>query len=137
MPTIDFTGQVAIVTGAGSGIGEATALALAGRGAALLINDPAPGLAEAVAGEIRARGGRAEAETSAVGSPEAARRIVEAALAAFGRVDVLVNNAGIARPGAFGEVSTEAVESVLAVNLLGPYALMQAAWSITRRGSEG
>lgn len=132
MDDIDFTGQAAIVTGAGSGIGEATARLLARRGAAVLVNDPAGELAEAVAARIRGDGGQAQAETTAVGGHDAARAIAQAALDAFGRIDILVNNAGIARPGAFGVVADEDIDLVLAVNLLGPFALMRAVWPAMR-----
>src|SRR3546814_11819895 len=86
---IDFDGQSAIVTGAGAGIGRETALILASRGAKVLVNDPAPGLAQAVVEEIAAAGGEAAAETTPVGSVGAARRIVQPATERFGRVDLL------------------------------------------------
>jgi NAD(P)-dependent dehydrogenase (short-subunit alcohol dehydrogenase family) len=137
-PALTFEGQAAIVTGAGSGIGRATALLLAARGAKVLVNDPAPdGRAEAVAREIIDAGGEAIAEGSAIGTPAAARAIVDAALTRFGRIDILVNNAGIARPGAFDAVSDEAIDLVLAVNLAGPYALTRAAWPTFRAQGYG
>lgn len=125
---IHFNGQSAIVTGAGAGIGRETALLLAARGARVLVNDPAPGAAQAVVDEIEAAGGEAFAETTPVGPGAAARAIVQTALDHFGQVDVLINNAGIARPAPFGEDSDEDIERIFAVNLLGPYALMRAVW---------
>lgn len=126
--TIDFHGQSAIVTGAGAGIGRETALLLATRGAQVMVNDPAPGAAQAVVDEIEAAGGTAIAETSPV-APENAGRIVDTAVTRMGKVDILVNNAGISRPAPFGEDSDEDIAAVFAVNLLGPYALMRAVWA--------
>lgn len=125
---IQFDGQSAIVTGAGTGIGRETALILAARGAQVLVNDPAPGAAQAVVDEIGAAGGKAFVETTPVGPGDAARNIAQAALDRFGQVDILVNNAGITRPAPFGEDSDADIEQVFAVNLLGPYALMRAVW---------
>jgi NAD(P)-dependent dehydrogenase (short-subunit alcohol dehydrogenase family) len=135
---IDFSGQAAIVTGAGSGIGRAIALALAARGARVLVNDPAgDGRAEAVCAEIRSGGGVATAEMSPVGSHESARCIAQAALTAFGRTDILVNNAGISRPAPFGDGADREIDLVLATNLLGPYALMRAVWPAMRSQGHG
>jgi NAD(P)-dependent dehydrogenase (short-subunit alcohol dehydrogenase family) len=128
MAGLDFHGDAAIVTGAGGGIGRATALALAAHGAAVLVNDASFDAADAVSEEIRNTGGLAVAEGSAVDAPEAATAIVAAAVAAFGRVDILINNAGISRPAAFGNDSDEDIARVMAVNLMGPYALMRAVW---------
>lgn len=125
---IDFSGQGAIVTGAGSGIGRETALLLASRGAKVLVNDPAREMAQAVVDEIRAAGGAAAAELTPVGSVDAAKRIVRAAADFFGPVDILINNAGISRPGPFGQDSDADIERVFQINLLGPYALMRAVW---------
>src|SRR3954471_6792407 len=109
-PAIDFNGQVAIVTGAGGGLGYAIARELARRGAAVLVNDyggsvqgegASPDRAEAAAAALRGEGAKAVANAVAVGSPESARAIVAHAMESFGRVDILVNNAGIARPCSF------------------------------------
>src|SRR6476659_9590871 len=103
---ISFEGRVAIVTGAGRGLGRAYALELARRGAAVVVNDlggPGDGLdhdagpADAVVAEITAAGGRAVASYASVAAPEAAASIVEHAMDSFGRVDVVVANAGILR----------------------------------------
>src|SRR3546814_11420599 len=132
---IDFDGQSAIVTGAGAGIGRETALILASRGAKVLVNDPAPGLAQAVVEEIAAAGGEAAAETTPVGSVGAARRIVQTATDRFGRVDILIQNAGISRTAPFGKDGAASIERVFSVNLFGPYALMNP--EERRAGKEG
>lgn len=137
---IRFDGQVAIVTGAGGGMGRAYALELARRGAQVLVNDygggvlgqqdGTPGPAHAVVADIRAAGGQAEANGQAVGTADAARAIVRAALDAFGQVDILVNNAGTALAGSFTAHRDEDVERHYATNLIGGHHLMRAVWAL-------
>lgn len=134
---IRLDGQAALVTGAGQGVGRATALALAERGARLIVNDANGEAAESVSEEIRTAGGTAFAESSAVGSVEAARCMIDTAVERFGRLDILVNNAGISRPGAFGSESDADIDLVFEVNLLGPYRLMRAAWPVMRKQGYG
>ena len=136
---IRFDGRVAIVTGAGGGLGRAYALELARRGASVLVNDyggdvrgqqdGSPALAEQVVAEIRAAGGTAAADAHAVGSGEAARAIVAAASRAFGRVDILINNAGTALPGAITAYDDAAVDRHYSVNLIGGHHMMRAVWT--------
>ena len=145
---LDLSGQVAIVTGAGRGIGRETALGLAKRGASVVVNDyggggdtMSPGtigVAQAVVDEIRAAGGTAIADATSVGTGAAADTLVGAAVQAFGRLDMLVNNAG----GSLGqpridEDSDEQAEGVIRTNLLGPYMLVRRAWPIMKRQAYG
>ena len=136
--SIDLTGQVAIVTGAGNGMGRAYALDLAARGAAVLVNDYGGGVlgeqdgssgpAQAVVDEILALGGRAVANCRAVGTADNARAIARTAIDAFGRIDILVNNAGTGIAGPFTAHSDEAIERHYATNLIGGHHLMRAVW---------
>ena len=123
-----LTGRVAIVTGAGSGIGRAEALALAREGANVVVNDlprGEPFAAETVAGEIRAAGGEAVAVNLSVSRMESAAQIVQAALDSFGRLDILVNNAGFGRIAPIWEMSEAEWDSVIAVNLKGSFAMVR------------
>ena len=136
--TMSFSGQVAIVTGAGGGMGRAYALELARRGAAVVVNDYGGGVlgeqngsaapAEAVVEEISAAGGQGIANGLAVGTAANGRAIVRAALDAFGRIDILVNNAGTGIAGPFTAHDDEAIERHYATNLIGGHHLMRAAW---------
>ncbi len=126
-------GKIAIVTGGGRGIGRGHALALAAQGAAVLVNDFGGAFsgdgrvnsepAEAVAQEIIAAGGRAAVDTTDVADWDAAGKIVENAIGAFGRVDIVVNNAGIARFAKIHNATCEDWERTIAVNLTGTAAL--------------
>ncbi len=137
--TIDFKGQVAIVTGAGGGLGRAHALALAARGAKVLVNDlggardgsgGSVSAAEAVAAEIRAAGGEALANGASVTDFAAVQAMVQQAMTAWGRVDILVNNAGILRDKTFAKMELADFELVLQVHLMGAVHCNKAVWPI-------
>ena len=146
MEKIDFSGQVAIVTGAGGGIGRGIALLLAQRGARVLVNDyggnafGASGnsaMADAVVAEIRQAGGEAVADATAVGSAAAANKIRDAALAAFGRIDVLVNNAGIVNYDNVEKISDADLDRVIEINFLGAFRLLRAVWPVMEKQGYG
>src|SRR5262245_10547473 len=129
-------GKVAIVTGAGGGIGREMALTLGAAGAKVVVNDVGASLAgegadqgpaERVVGEVRGRGGAAAASTDSVSTWAGANRIVQTALDAFGRVDVVVNNAGILRDGLFHKRTVEDWEAVIQVHLMGSFYVSRAA----------
>ncbi|MCW5569806.1 MAG: SDR family oxidoreductase [Steroidobacteraceae bacterium] len=129
-------GKVAVVTGAGGGIGREIALLMARHGAKVVVNDigaslsgdgRSAGPAEQVVGEIRALGGEAVASTDSVADPASAERIVGSALAAFGRIDCIVNNAGILRDRIFHKMSVDDWDSVLKVHLHGAFFVSRAA----------
>jgi NAD(P)-dependent dehydrogenase (short-subunit alcohol dehydrogenase family) len=128
MATTDMTGQVAIVTGGGRGLGRAHCLALSSLGASVIVNDLVPERAEAVVSEIENAGGRAIGSVESIGTPEGCRAIVQQALDAYGTVDAVVNNAGIMRNAMFEDQSPRILDEVLAVHILGPFFLTQAAW---------
>lgn len=116
-------GRTVIITGAGGGLGRAYALAFAAEGANVVVNDIRQSAAEDVAGEIRAAGGQAIANADDITRLESAQRIVDAALAAFGEVHVLVNNAGILRDRMFLSLSEEDWDLVMQVHLKGHFCL--------------
>lgn len=136
MNPIRFDGRVAVVTGAGGGLGRAHALLLASRGAKVVVNDPGGAVngvggddaaAHRVVAEIRAAGGEAVASLHSVSEPEGARAIVQVAADTWGRVDVLVNNAGILRDKSLVKMDPADFASVVAVHLLGSAWCTQAA----------
>jgi NAD(P)-dependent dehydrogenase (short-subunit alcohol dehydrogenase family) len=138
--------KVAIVTGAGSGIGQAIAIAMARAGAAVVINDIGVSLsgeggsaspAEETKALIEAAGGRAIISTDSVSEWESAQRIVAAALDAFGRLDVVVNNAGILRDAFFHKMTPEQWTSVVNVHLNGSFFVSRAAAEVFRSQASG
>jgi NAD(P)-dependent dehydrogenase (short-subunit alcohol dehydrogenase family) len=131
-----YDGRVAIVTGAGRGVGRATAILLASRGASVVVNDlpgdasasSARSAADDVVAEIVAAGGRAVANYASVSSESGPREIVKAALDAFGRIDALVNNAGNERSVAFQDCTLEDLRSPMEVHYFGTAGVTLAAW---------
>lgn len=117
-----LVGKNCIVTGAGRGIGRAVALAFAGQGANVLVNDVDSDVADVVAKEVEAFGVKAATDTVAIGTVEAAESLVAAALDAFGDIDVLVNNAGILRDKMLHTMSEEDFDLVIQVHLKGTWA---------------
>jgi NAD(P)-dependent dehydrogenase (short-subunit alcohol dehydrogenase family) len=135
--TIDFNGRVAVVTGAGGGLGRQHALALAARGAKVLVNDLGGSLdgsggsvsaAQAVVNEIRAGGGEAMANGASVTDFAAVQAMVQQAVDAWGRVDILVNNAGILRDKSFAKMDLADFRLVLDVHLMGAVHCCKAVW---------
>ncbi|MBI4182666.1 MAG: SDR family oxidoreductase [Proteobacteria bacterium] len=136
--TEPLAGRAAVVTGAARNIGRAIALALAGAGAAVLINARRDaGAARAVAGEIEAKGGRALIHIADVTDEGAVAAMAEAAVGAFGRIDILVNNAGLRRQKPFDEMTFAEWREVLAVNLDGPFLCARACVPHIRKAGGG
>ncbi len=132
-----WEGRVAIVTGAGGGLGKDYALALARRGVSVVVNDIGCSpigqgldnrLADDVAGEINNAGGRAVSDFTDAGERSAGRTLVERALDSFGRLDIVINNAGITGGGPFGQLTEEAFDQVVEVSLGSTTRLVRAAW---------
>jgi NAD(P)-dependent dehydrogenase (short-subunit alcohol dehydrogenase family) len=134
---INFKNRVAIVTGAGGGLGRQHALALGARGANVVVNDFAAEPAEAVAAEIRAAGGSAIAAAASVSDETAVAAMVKTAMDQWGRVDILVNNAGILRDKSFAKMDLADFRLVLDVHLMGAAICTQAVWNIMRAQKYG
>ncbi len=137
MDKIDFSGQVAVITGAGGALGAAYCRELARRGAAIVANDlgGAPtgageshDYADAIASELKASGARAIANYDTVATAAGGQAIIDAALSAFGRVDIVISNAGNQRNRAFGEMTEEDIEAVFAVHAKGAFFVCQPAY---------
>ncbi|HEX9847170.1 MAG TPA: SDR family NAD(P)-dependent oxidoreductase, partial [Acidimicrobiia bacterium] len=143
---ITFDGRVAIVTGAGGGLGKTYAVELARRGARVVVNDLGGAVdgtgasrlaADLVVEEITAAGGEAVASHDSVSTEEGGRSIVAAAVDAFGTVDIVVSNAGILRDKSFAKMTMAEVEAVVDVHLKGGFYVSQPAFAIMREKSYG
>src|SRR5215470_10206548 len=146
MADLGFDGRVAIVTGAGGGLGREHAKLLAARGALVVVNDLGGAVdgsggsaspAQQVVEEIKAAGGEAVADAHSVGTPEDGEAIVQTALDAFGRVDIVVNSAGILRDKAFHNLEPDMLEAVLTVHLKGAFYVTRHAWKLMREQNYG
>ena len=133
---IDLTGRVAIVTGAGGGLGRAHALLLAQRGARVVVNDLSAN-AEAVAQEIVAAGGQARAVLGSVSDAARVQDMVDDVLNTWERVDILVNNAGILRDKSFAKMSLDDFRLVVDVHLMGAATCTKAVWDTMRAQNYG
>ncbi|MBL3699550.1 SDR family NAD(P)-dependent oxidoreductase [Leucobacter luti] len=132
-----FDGRVAVITGAGRGLGRAHALLLAARGARVVVNDfggshegegASAGPANDVVAEIVAAGGEAVADTNDIGTEAGCHALIETAITAFGRTDIVVNNAGISRWATFPEADADNLERTLDVHVRGTWHTTRAAW---------
>jgi len=144
--TISFAGKVAIVTGAGGGLGRCHALELARRGARVVVNDLGGALdgsggnseaSEKVVAEIKAAGGEAIANGASVSDDAGVAHLVKQTLDAFGRIDILIANAGILRDKSFGKMELKDFEAVMAVHLMGTVKPAKAVWPIMKEQGYG
>ncbi len=143
---IDLSGQVAVITGAGGGLGRAHALLLASRGAKVVVNDlggdtggtgQSISAAQKVVDEINALGGEAMADGASVTDELKVGAMMASALERWGRIDILINNAGILRDRSFSKMSLEDFRAVVDVHLMGAVACTKAVWEIMREQRYG
>jgi NAD(P)-dependent dehydrogenase (short-subunit alcohol dehydrogenase family) len=146
MADLGYDGKVAVITGAGGGLGRSHALELAKRGALIVVNDLGGSVdgqggshtaAQQVVDEIKAAGGEAVPNYDSVATAEGGKAIVQTALDAFGRIDIVINNAGILRDAAFKNMTPELLEPVIDVHLKGAFYVTQAAWQHMRDQNYG
>ena len=146
MPELRFDDRVAVITGAGRGLGRSYALFLASKGAKVVVNDLGVGLkgegadagpAEEVVQEIKAAGGEAVACTDTVTTPEGGKAIIDTAIKHYGRIDILIHNAGNVRRGSLKELSYEDFEAVLDVHLRGAFHVVRPAFPLMCQAGYG
>jgi len=146
MSDIRFDGRVAVITGAGGGLGKTYALELARRGASVVVNDlggssdgrgGSSSMADATVKEIIEAGGKAAANYDSVATPEGGKAIIQTALDNFGKVDILVNNAGILRDKSFLKLEPKDLEAVLDVHLKGAFFVTQPAFASMKENGYG
>ncbi|ATI80745.1 SDR family NAD(P)-dependent oxidoreductase [Sphingobium yanoikuyae] len=146
MTDIRFNGRVAIITGAGNGLGKDYALELARRGAKIVVNDlggsgsgqgESHNAADLVVEEIRDAGGEAVANYDSVSSREGGGAIVQTALDAFGKVDICINNAGFLRNGRFEDLTDQEIDAIINVHLKGAFYVAQPAFKVMRSNGYG
>lgn len=144
--TIDFNGRVAVVTGGGGGLGRDYCLALARRGASVVVNDlggsgagqgASHAAADRVVEEIRAAGGQAVASHDSVATREGGAAIVATAVQAFGRVDIVINNAGFLRNDRFEDLRDDQIDAVVDVHLKGAFHVTQPAYRVMKEQGYG
>jgi NAD(P)-dependent dehydrogenase (short-subunit alcohol dehydrogenase family) len=144
--TVEFDGRVAIVTGAGGGLGKCYALELGRRGAKVVVNDlggnpdgtgSAGGPADTTVAEITEAGGEAVANYDSVATPEGGAAITQTALDAFGTVDIVINNAGILRDKSFANLEGKDLQAVIDVHLLGAFYVTQPAFRVMKEKGYG
>ena len=141
-----FDEQVAVITGAGGGLGKQYALLLASRGARVVVNDTGGSVtgtgsdldaANAAVEEIRQQGGEAVADTNSVTSPPGGQAIIDTALRMWGRVDIVINNAGIISDAPFEDMTADRLEPLLDVHLKGAFYVTRPAWNVMREQGYG
>jgi len=146
MADLRFDDRVAVITGAGGGLGKSHALLLASRGAAVVVNDlggnpdgtgSGQTMAEITVKEIEAVGGRAIPNYDSVTTPEGGKAIIQAALDTYGRVDIVINNAGILRDKSFAKLAPEDLDAVLDVHLRGAFFVTQPAFAAMKEQNYG
>ncbi len=146
MAEVRFDDRVAIVTGAGAGLGKTYALELAKRGAKVVVNDlggardgsgSGSSAADAVVEEIKAAGGEAVANYDSVSTMEGGQNIVDTAVKAFGKVDIVINNAGILRDKSFAKITEEEWDLVVSVHMKGAFCVTQPAFKVMKENGYG
>ncbi|HUI26172.1 MAG TPA: SDR family oxidoreductase [Candidatus Kryptonia bacterium] len=146
MADIRYDNRVAVITGAGGGLGKTYALLLASRGAKIVVNDlggkadgtgASHSMADVTVKEIRDQGGEAIANYDSVSTPEGGEAIIEAALDKFGRVDIVINNAGVLRDKTFAKLTPEELNVVLDVHLKGAFFVSQPAFRAMKTQNYG